>query len=246
MGLAWRLAAGSLAAVGLVVVGCTAYVGVTWFRYGSPARPRSQERDELIDRFMPAFDVVDRHHTEVHAPAAITLAAAREMDLFRLPLVRAVFKARELILRARPVPPPPRGLVAAAQSLGWVLLAEVPGRELVFGAVTRPWQANVTFRSIPAASFAAFNEPDYVKITWNLRADAIDASRSIFRTETRAVATNGSARTKFRRYWSFFAPGIAVIRRMSLGPVKTDAERRARTRVKLARANLVVARGSQR
>src|SRR6185503_17742295 len=34
-----------------------------------------------------------------------------------------------------------RPLVKECLSLGWGLLAEEPGRELVMGAVTRPWEA---------------------------------------------------------------------------------------------------------
>jgi len=67
-----------------------------------------------------------------------------------------------------------------------------------------------------------------VKIVWSLRADAIGAQESIFRTETRAVATDDLARLTFRRYWALVSPGIALIRRASLGPQKADAERRAR------------------
>jgi len=70
-------------------------------------------------------------------------------------------------------------------------------------------------------------DPDQVKIVWTLRADPVDSAHSIFRTETRAVATDADARRKFRRYWSFLSPGIIVIRWMSLGPLKADAERRA-------------------
>jgi len=53
------------------------------------------------------------------------------------------------------------------------------------------------------------------------------SARSIFRTETRAIATDAEARTKFRRYWSLLSPGIIVIRWMPLGPLKAEAERRA-------------------
>ena len=69
---------------------------------------------------------------------------------------------------------------------------------------------------------------DYVKIVWTLRADAIGADASIFRTETRAIATDATARAKFRRYWSFLSPGIILIRWASLSPLKAEAERRAR------------------
>ena len=73
----------------------------------------------------------------------------------------------------------------------------------------------------------SFNEPGYVKIAWTLRVDPIDAGSSIFRTETRAIATDRAARAKFRRYWSFLSPGIVLIRRLSLPLVKKEAERRA-------------------
>ena len=50
----------------------------------------------------------------------------------------------------------------------------------------------------------------------------------MFRTETRAVATDAFARLKFRRYWALVSPGVALIRQTSLGPLKAEAERRAR------------------
>jgi hypothetical protein len=66
-----------------------------------------------------------------------------------------------------------------------------------------------------------------VKIAWNLRVDPIGANASIFRTETRAAATDPAARAKFRRYWSFLSPGIILIRWASLKPMRAEAERRA-------------------
>jgi hypothetical protein len=82
---------------------------------------------------------------------------------------------------------------------------------------------------LPPDDFTAFNQPGYVKIVWTLRADPVDAIRSTFRTETRAIATDAYARRIFRRYWSFLSPGIIVIRWLSLGPLKADAEARAKT-----------------
>jgi hypothetical protein len=111
------------------------------------------------------------------------------------------------------------------KSLGWGLLAELPGHEIVMGAVTKPWEPNPVFRSLPPDEFAAFHEPDYVKIIWTLRADPAGNNQSVFRTETRAVATDPKARTKFRRYWSLLSPGIIAIRRVMLPAVKADAEK---------------------
>jgi hypothetical protein len=95
------------------------------------------------------------------------------------------------------------------------------------GAVTKPWEANVIFRALPPDQFASFDEPGYVKIVWTIRADPINEAESVFRTETRAIATDPSAQTRFRRYWSFLSPGIIVIRWAVLAPVKKEAERRA-------------------
>jgi hypothetical protein len=36
-----------------------------------------------------------------------------------------------------------------------------------------------------------------------------------------------AARAKFRRYWAVVSPGVGLIRRMMLEPVKREAERRA-------------------
>jgi hypothetical protein len=177
---------------------------------------------------MPSYEVAERHHIRVAAPAEVTLAVARQAALQASPVVRAIIRAREIVLGATPDDRPrPRGLLDETQSLGWGVLTDVPGREVVVGAVTKPWEANVIFRALPPAQFAAFDEPGYVKIAWTIRADPVNATESIFRTETRAIATDADARARFRRYWAFLSPGIIVIRWAVLGPVKNEAERRA-------------------
>ena len=217
------------AGVGVATAVYGAYVGTTWYRYGSVTAPSPDELDPLLNRFMPTYEIVERHHVVVAAPAAVTLDVARDVDLQASPVVRAIIRAREVLLGATPDDRRhPRGLLKEVQALGWGVLADVPGREVVVGAVTRPWEANVVFRALPSDQFAAFNEPGYVKIAWTIRADPINATESVFLTETRAIATDANARTKFRRYWSFLSPGIIVIRWTVLGPVKKESERRAR------------------
>lgn len=217
------------AGIGIAVAGYAACAGLAWSRYGRVVPAASpEEQDELLDRFMPAYDVVERHHVRVAAPAGITFAAAQEMDLLGSPIVRALVRTREAILGAAPDERPrPAGLLAETQALGWGVLAEIPGHEVVVGAVTRPWEASVTFRALPPEAFAAFREPGYVKIAWTLRADPLGPTASVFRTETRAIATDDAARARFRRYWALASPGIVLIRWVSLPPLRRDAERRA-------------------
>jgi len=218
-----RLAYGA----GLAAGACAAYVGASWLRYGHPPAATGDTRDPLLDRFMPVYDVVDRYQATVAAPAEIAFAAACEIDLRQSAIIRAIFTGRELLLRSAPdMKTRPPGLIAWTRTMGWGVLADVPGREIVVGAVTRPWDANPVFRAIPAEDFAAFDEPDYVKIAWTMRADAAGGQRCVVRHETRAIATDPTARRKFRIYWSFLSPGIIGIRRVALRLVKNEAERR--------------------
>jgi hypothetical protein len=215
------------AGVGLAAASYAAYAGAAWYRYGHPPPGEPDARDDLLDQFMPVYDVVERHRIAVGAPADVTLAAAKEQDLTASPIVRAIFKAREIVLGATPDDRmQSRGLLAVMQSIGWSILSDVPGREVVVGAVTRPWEANVTFRALPSSDFLGFSEPGYVKIAWTLRADPSGDAASIFRTETRAIATDAYSRRKFRQYWAFASPGIAMIRWLLLQPLRDEAEKR--------------------
>jgi len=214
-------------AVGLAAVAYTGLVARAWRRYGHPRDAGAKERDPALDRFMPSYDVVERHRIAVGASARVTLAAAKSTPVLQIPAVRAIFRAREVILGAVPGELRPRGLLEETRALGWGILEDIPDREVVVGAATRPWEANVTFRSLAPETFAAFDEPGYVKIAWTLRADRVDDNSCVFMTETRAVATDREARRRFRRYWAFLSPGISLIRWLALEPVKAEAERRA-------------------
>lgn len=212
--------------VGLAAGAYLGYAGWAWSRYGRPRRARG-DSDALLDRFLPDYDIRERHEVAVAAPADIALAAAKDADLLGSPFVRAIVRARELALGARSGPRRPQGLLAETEALGWGRLAEDSGREIVMGAVTQPWEAEVIFRPLPPAEFAAFAEPGFVKIAWTLRADPAGLQGSRFVTETRAVATDETARRRFRAYWAFASPGIVLIRWLALPRVKAEAERRA-------------------
>lgn len=224
-----RIAKWFVAGAGLAGATYATHATSTWLRYGRPKSARGDEEDGLLDRFMPTYDVCDRHHLAVPAPADATLAAAKELELDDSRVIRAIFKARAMLLRAASDRATrPSGLFEQMKAIGWGVLAEVPDRELVMGAVTKPWEANPVFRSLPPEQFAAFAEPDHVKIVWTLRADPTPDGGSVFRTETRAVATDPAGRKKFRTYWSLLSPGIILIRSAMLPALATAADRKWR------------------
>ncbi|MEQ1908333.1 MAG: hypothetical protein ABMA15_05895 [Vicinamibacterales bacterium] len=219
----WTAGAAAVAAAGYAT-----YAGVAWCRYGRAARPDRDEMDALLDQFMPEYEVAERHSIRVAASAATTLEAAADTDLQQSTIIRSIFRARELVLGAETGGETrSKGLLAQTTSLGWRVLAEKPGREIVVGSVTQPWLPNVVFRGLAPEEFRAFQEPGFVKIVWTLRADPVGESESVFRTETRVMTTDPTARRKFRWYWARFSPGIVLIRRLMLGLLKAEAERLA-------------------
>jgi len=218
-----RILGGGTAVAVLLGLG---YIAGTWYRYGRTKGHRKP--DLLLDRFLPAYEVDERHETTVRAPASITYEAARELDLRQSRLIEAIFAGRELIMRSKPARQQTAGpFLQQVLALGWGILAEEPGHELVLGAVTQPWKSDVRFRSLPPEEFAAFQDPGYAKIAWTLAVEPLESGGSLFRTDTRVATTDPSSRERFRRYWSVFSPGILLIRWETLRLVKRDAERRA-------------------
>lgn len=212
----------------LFIAAYASYVGVTGSRYGHVQRILSAEsNDPLLDSLIPAYDVAGRQYVRIAAPAQTTFATGCNMNPQQSVIVRAIFKTRALVLRSEPEKEKsrPLGLVDQAEAWGWGMLAEDPGHEIVFGAVTQPWAANPVFRALPPGECAKFQEPGYVKIAWTLRADPIDAGNSMASTATRVATTDSVSRAKFRRYWSWASPGMFLIRWVMLRAARDQAQR---------------------
>ena len=115
---------------------------------------------DLLDRFLPVYQVDERHETGVAAPADVTFAAARALDLRRSRLVRAIFRAREILMGGTAHSEEGgKDFLTEVLALGWRVLAEEPGRALVLGAVTQPWKADVTFEGLPRKSSRRSRSP---------------------------------------------------------------------------------------
>src|SRR5688572_25376828 len=132
-----RFARGAFFAVGIAAAGYASLVAWNRWRYGSPP---PLAFDPALDRFIPSPEVAEHHEIAVAAPAEVVLAAAKALQALDLPLVSTIIKLRELALGGEPDRRlHPQGLLDQMVSIGWVVLAEIPGREIVLGAVTKPW-----------------------------------------------------------------------------------------------------------
>jgi putative NADPH-quinone reductase len=219
-----------VAGAGLIAIGAAAaygaYAATAWVRFGNGKRRRC-----LLDDVMPEYDVRLHHQIKIHAPAAVAFDAIQHADFDRSPVVQALFRAREILLGARHAPTAlPHGLSAQLETLGWRIIASEPGRELVFGTVTQPWQANPRFQGLTSQEFVRFDTPGYAKLALTLRVDSLGDGMSLAQTETRVQTTDSASHARFRRYWALVAPGIELVRIVLLAQVKAAAEGTASVR----------------
>lgn len=185
----------------------------------------------LTDKYLPKFDVREYHETRVNAPADAAYDALRSLDLNRSWIVRTLFAIRTLPSRLQPgkSPAPESGtFLEQALALGWIILEEVPGRELVAGAVTQPWAPVARFQGLPPAEFIGFSNPGFTKIVWAIAARPVMSEVTLLSTETRVLATDEASKRKFRRYWWVFGAGIRLIRRVGLTMAKRQLRRQGR------------------
>ena len=182
-----------------------------------------------LDRFLPGFDVRERHVTRVHAPAEIVFTTAEAFDLQSIGMIRSIIRLRQLLLDSTPVTRKPQAFVQEALDMGWGLLAEEPGRLFIAGAHCQPWLADVTFTPVPPHEFSSYQGANRVKIAWTLEVEPMNPTSARLATETRAIATDEEARRQFRRYWRWARFGIVAIRWLLLPAIRRQAERALET-----------------
>ncbi len=188
----------------------------------------------LIDQFLPRFDAVESHMTIVRAPAERVWAAIRTADFGANGIVRALFAIRgapeflvaprEAFARARTPVHAPLTLDAAL-SHGFVVLGEVPGRELLLGTAGRFWGARGGLLRVDPANFAAFDEPGAAQAAWNFAVRPLVGEKTVLTTETRVRCVDAGGRWKFRLYWLVVRPFSGLIRLVMLRAIKQAAEK---------------------
>lgn len=183
----------------------------------------------LIDRYLPVFDLSERHEVVVAAPPDRTYAAARRMDLARSRAVRGLFVLRMLpaLWRRDRERGPRTATVDDLTREGFIPLDEETGTEFVLGLVGRLWRPGAGLVRMEPDDFESFARPGYARVAWNVRVEPLgdDAARSVLFTEVRVACTDEKARGKFLLYWTLMGPATGMVLRRSLGLAKADAER---------------------
>jgi len=177
------------------------------------APPGERAPATLLDEALPAWEFVERHAVPVTCPDGVgVLAAVRAVRPVEAPLLRVLFALRGLPAgRADPI-------WEQLLRVGFVELGEAPGREVIAGAVGRPWR--LTERLRRGVDFRAFDDPGWAKMALGFWWDG-----RVLSTETRIRLTDAQARRAFARYWRVVGPASALTRRSWLAAARRRAER---------------------
>src|SRR5262245_44494784 len=154
----------------------------------------------LIDEILPDYDVREYHSIEIPAPPDAVKRATMVVTLRDLALTRLLIALRGL--RAGKVDRP---LIDGFMRKGFMLLGEAPD-EMVLGVIGRFWHPWDNVRPSLPEEFEGFAEPGFAKGVMNFRITA-RGDGSVLSTETRVLATDDSARRRFRAYWLVIRPG---------------------------------------
>jgi hypothetical protein len=172
----------------------------------------------LLDEILPEYHLREYHSIEIAAPPDAVVEATKALTLRELALTRALIAIRGL--RASNVDQP---LIDGFTRKGFMLLGEAPD-EMVLGVIGRFWHPWDNVRRSRPEEFERFAEPGFAKGAMNFRVTA-RGDRSVLSTETRVLATDESARRRFRCYWLIIRPGSGAIRRDMLRAVERQALR---------------------
>ena len=145
---------------------------------------------------IPEWDVRTRRSIPLVASPDRVWGALHETTLGEMPVVRLLFRVRGLPAAAD------RGILELE---GFRRLAEEPGRELVVGAVGKPWTPRGGL--VRDADPATFSSPGYARMALNVTYDG-----STLATETRVATTDRRSRRLFRAYWLVVGLFSGVVR----------------------------------
>jgi hypothetical protein len=177
-----------------------------------------------LDRLIPAPAMAEADHVLLAAEPARVWQTVRHLDLASSPLVRALFAVRTLPNRLTGQLSELRvsldDLVSSAAQPGFQILVDDPPREVAVGAIGKVWHLRIPFVHVADAdAFAAFIEPDFVKVAWVIRVSPHGERDTRLDFELRVAATDPAAWRKFRRYFRLIGPGSHFIRRVVLSEI---------------------------
>lgn len=179
-----------------------------------------------IQTFLPHPRHTEIHRIFVKAKPAVAWQTARHFDAAEIPWVKLLFDIRTLSERfagkQEDHEPISVGVDEVVKSgSGFMLLAEIPGKEVVVGSVGQFWHLNIPFNRISPEDFTAFNEPGWGKLAWAISVEPY-LDGSTISIEVRTTATDEPSWEKFSNYFRIIGIGSRLIRSSSMKHLEAE------------------------
>ncbi|HEX2030403.1 MAG TPA: hypothetical protein VHL78_03240 [Actinomycetota bacterium] len=172
----------------------------------------------LLDEILPEFDFRSRHARRVEAPPDWVAQA--------LEYVRPG-RAASLLLRLRGLRLPAGSIRELLTGLGFAVLAERPGTEIVLGTTGRFWrlrEETAIERPADVQAFRAFDRPGWAQGAMSFRIEPLGDGSTLLTTETRVRGVDEAARRRFAVYWSLIGVFSGWLRQDLLRRIARIAE----------------------
>jgi hypothetical protein len=170
----------------------------------------------LIDQILPTCDISARYQMDIHAPIERVYSTARCLNMSDSWVVRWLYRLRGL----------PQNSLTLDGMLKWgfVLLADQPSQEIVFGLIGRFWTLSAQIQPVTANTFVDFRQPGFAKAVGNIAFASQGTDLVRVTTETRVYCPDDTSRRNFRLYWLLIGPFSGIIRKEWLRLIKQQAE----------------------
>ena len=181
-----------------------------------------------LDRILPTPRLLEVDSIDLAVPPERAWELLRHGDLGRSAVIRALFSIRTLPgrLTGRQSDAPRLSideLVSSVARPGFQVLHDEPPREVVVGAIGKVWKPEIPFFHVASAEdFAAFYDPDFVRVAWSLELAALGERDTRVTFELRVDATDEDSWKKFRAYFLVVGPASRFIRRSLLASLARE------------------------
>jgi hypothetical protein len=165
---------------------------------------------------MPTYDRREVHSHATDASPDAVWDAIHHLSGDRLRVMRLLMGLRTLGRRREEAT---GTVVEGFERMGFRVVAEEPGTELVIAGIGRFWKLSGGLRRVKDREhFTHFDEPAYAKVAFNFR-----FADGVLSTETRIAGTDAQARRRFKLYWFLVRPGSGLIRHEWLRAIAKQA-----------------------
>lgn len=179
-----------------------------------------------IQNFLPNPRHTEIHRIYVQAKPDVAWQTARHFDAAEIPWVKLLFDIRTLPdkLAGKPIALEEISVgvdQVVRSGTGFMLLEEIPGKEVVVGSVGQFWHLHIPFAEVTPEDFAQFDQPGWGKLAWSISVEPYHDGSTIS-LELRTTATDQRSWEKLNNYYRIIGMGSHPIRSSAMKHLEAE------------------------